>query len=191
MGCVALTAALAACENHSGDTHETTKSSAGHQLRLVGEMWSRPRKVFAENIVTFESLGGAPGRKATLYRADSRDDSFRDEYPSEEWATPNVMRFIAAGGSMFHRDTLKISNATSQTIEHLMIQAGDLLIILDLDPNQNVSVDVPAGGWLGVSGVFRDGAVLKPSSVDIREPREGHRVVTVEVRPEGTIVRRD
>jgi hypothetical protein len=154
---------LVACQRASPTVYSVV-SPSGNEVRLIGDLNSRPSVPFVENTISLE-VPGAPNASLpslpNYYVADWMDDSFRDAFPTDEWLSGGVLRFNWAQGKAFPRYPLIVMNASELRLSVLLIGAGDRFVILKVDPKSNLRFDVPDNVEIHVSGLFVDGSLLR------------------------------
>lgn len=95
---------------------------------------NRVRATFAKG---HESLGTVE----SVWTNDSFDSSFDSQWKSVSWPTLNLLRFTTQErGSRTNR--LTIVNRTGATLEHVFVEAIDLLFVLELPAGDSVTSQV-------------------------------------------------
>jgi hypothetical protein len=145
----------------------------------------------------------------TVHSADVLDTAFEERFRSPLWSTERVLRFVSSTDSSLVTDDVVVRNISGRPIRHLVLKSEDLILMLDVAPDQTVHVPVTAqrvisAVWIAAWGSFTDGTVLKYRGVDFGpsdpEPSIGQKytlIVTIDSdtpilsmrHPDGTAAR--
>jgi hypothetical protein len=79
-----------------------------------------------------------------LYRADSMEEGFEEQYPKNDWPSERVLRFLASDRSNASViDTLAITNATLRRVPYVRVNYTDLFVVLELEPAETLRLTAP------------------------------------------------
>jgi hypothetical protein len=155
---VVLAVVLSACDRTSRVTYLTERSSAGYQLRLAGGLHTKPWMEFVSEVIRAELVSPAHGKSFEIFRADRRDSTFRQEFPTEAWISPTVMRFSSSTKShTAGARSVQVVNAAESRLDLLTVECGDLILAFHVDQRDGLRVDCPIFDWIAVRGHFVNG----------------------------------
>jgi len=155
-----LTVASGGCDRISASTYVTEPSSAGYQVRLRGELHDTPDVEFVSYVVRAELMGRAWDQAFEIFRTDKRDLAFRQEYPTESWIDPTVLRFGPGVGRGRPQREVKVLNRSNATLSHLLMNCGDMFLLFDVADDKTFSLDCRVSDWISASGSFEGGRLL-------------------------------
>jgi hypothetical protein len=159
-----LVVCVTSCDAASDDVAVTLTSPGGRQLQLLGDLDARPAMVGVGTVVRVRLVGETAIPPVPLFTTDRLENTFREQYPTEEWLNHRTLRFRSTARERERR--VLVANRGQKEVRLFRLRGIDLVLILDLEPDASVEFDIPKGtDAFGVHAVFPDGTSLGPSVI--------------------------
>jgi hypothetical protein len=149
---------------------ETVSPTGSYRVVVSGDgvlarIW-RGKKILRFNIAQDERLILTDG---ILTQSEWLDDSAYRSVATYSWEGETVLRFSKNLEAVEMQDHITVINSTKKTIKYLKIEAGDILLVMDVEPDTVANFSVPRQkwqSWVNGEGRFEDGEMIPFAGAD-------------------------
>jgi hypothetical protein len=166
------------CRGPERDSTTFTSPTRKYQVEASGD-FSSPTRLFVKHraVVKIAKDGIPYVQPFELYSADMADTGFRDQFNDHAWLHDNVLRLIHAERVEGAHDDVIIRNETVQDIQYAVVNAGDLLVAIDMKAGSVTRLEVEGQRkvstlFLEFTGRFSDGTGIKNSGMSFFVPKD-------------------
>ena len=178
-GALFLSIIASSCTRPGEGFTQSASPQGTYQLTLSGSS-SKPQRPLLNYATAFEAINTRSGSRIAgqLYIADQYDPAFTERYPKQLWLQENAVRFLAKDHiTAEFRTSIELRNALGRPLSHVIIHAGDMILLLEPGAGSALTFEVPRHGartFLGFEAHAAGGrSVAATKDIDIEESASG------------------